>query len=49
MECGDCISVDTLMKQKNCWTEDALREIASGCLLGLEYLHKKGIAHGVSE
>ena len=30
-------------------TEEQLREIARGCLLGLNYLHKRGIAHGVSE
>ena len=30
-------------------TEEQLREIARGCLLGLNYLHKRGTAHGVSE
>ncbi len=29
-------------------TEEQLREIARGCLLGLEYLHERGIMHGVS-
>lgn len=29
--------------------EDALREIASCCLLGLEFLHSQHIIHGVVE
>ena len=29
--------------------EDALREIASCCLLGLEFLHSHHIIHGVVE
>ena len=29
--------------------EEQLREVARGCLLGLEYLHERGIMHGVSE
>mgnify|MGYP004646416175 CR=1 FL=1 len=30
-------------------TVEQLREIARGCLLGLRYLHERGIMQGVSE
>ena len=30
-------------------TEEQVREIACGCLLGMKYLHERGIMHGVSE
>ena len=29
-------------------TESELREIASSCLLGLNYLHAEGLVHGVN-
>ena len=40
-------SIETMDRKKSIWTEDDLREITSSCLLGLEYLHEKGLVHGV--
>ena len=34
---------------KDYLTEEQVREIARGCLLGLKYLHERGIVHGVSD
>ena len=48
MENCDCYSFSRFLKQKDYLTEEHLREIARGCLLGLDYLHERGIMHGVS-
>ena len=48
MENNDCYSLTQFLERKNCMTEEQLREIARGCLLGLQYLHERGIMHGVS-
>ena len=48
MEYGDCYSLTQFMGHKDYLTEEQVREIARGCLLGLNYLHKRGIMHGVS-
>lgn len=45
-DCGYC-SLSTFIKSGNYVTEEQLREIASSCLLGLNYLHSRGIMHGV--
>ena len=49
MELGDCYTISQFMEHKDYMTEEQLREIARGCLLGLKYLHERGIVHGVSE
>ena len=48
MEYGDYYSLSQFLKHKDYMTEEQLREIARGCLLGLSYLHERGIMHGVS-
>ena len=45
----DCYSLSQFLERKDCMSEEQLREIARGCLLGLNYLHEKGIVHGVSD
>ncbi|KAK8817801.1 hypothetical protein WA577_007875, partial [Blastocystis sp. JDR] len=47
MEYGDCHSLTQFLEHKDYMTEEQVREIARGCLLGLNYLHKRGIMHGV--
>ena len=49
MEDCECFSLSQFLKHRDYMTEEQLREIARGCLLGLNYLHERGIAHGVSE
>ena len=49
MENCDCYSLSQFLKHKDYMTEEQLREIARCCLLGLNYLHDRGIMHGVSE
>ena len=49
MESGGCLSFPQFIKHRDYMTEEQLREIARGCLLGLKYLHKRGTVHGVSE
>ena len=41
-------SIDSYLKNGHRLKEEELREIASCCLLGLNYLHKKNIIHRVS-
>ena len=48
MEYGDCYSLSQFLERKDYMTEEQVREIAHGCLLGLNYLHERGIMHGVS-
>ena len=48
MENCDCYSLAQFLSRKEYMTEEQLREIARGCLLGLSYLHERGIVHGVS-
>ena len=48
MENYDCHSLSRLLEHKDYMTVQQLREIARGCVLGLEYLHERGIMHGVS-
>ena len=45
--CG-CYSLLQFIERKDYMTVDQLREMAHGCLLGLNYLHEKDIMHGVS-
>ena len=40
-------SVREYMRMRSGMTETELREIASCCLLGLDYLHSRNINHGV--
>ena len=40
-------SLREYMDENNRFNEDELREIASCCLLGLDYLHSQHIMHGV--
>ena len=47
MENCDLGSVEKCMYMKNRMKEDDIREIASCCLLGLDYLHSRNIIHGV--
>ena len=49
MENCDCYSLSQFIERKDYMTEEQLREIARGFLLGLKYLHERGIIHGVSE
>ena len=49
MELCHCGSVAACIRNGNCLTEDELREIASCCLLGLDYLHQHHIIHRVSD
>ncbi|KAK8820593.1 hypothetical protein WA577_006649 [Blastocystis sp. JDR] len=46
MENCDCYSLSRLLEHKDYMTEEHLRGIARGCLLGLNYLHERGIMHG---
>ncbi len=48
MEDCDCYYLSQFLKHKDYMTEDQVREIAHGCLLGLKYLHERGIEHGVN-
>ncbi len=48
MENCDCYSLLQFLEHKDYMTEEQLREIARGCVLGLKYLHERGIMHGVS-
>ena len=48
MENCDCYSLSQFIKHKDYMTEDQVREIARGSLLGLKYLHERGIEHGVN-
>ena len=49
MEDCDCYSLSQFSNRNDIMTEEQVREIARGCLLGLKYLHDRGIRHGVSE
>ena len=49
MENYDCYSLSQFLEHKDFMTNEQLREIARGCLLGLQYLHERGIMHGVSD
>ena len=49
MENCDGYSLSQFLRRKDYMTEEQLREIARGCLLGLSYLHERGIMHGVIE
>ena len=44
----DCYSLSQLLEHRVFMTEEQMREIARGCLLGLNYLHERDIVHGVS-
>ncbi|KAK8817247.1 hypothetical protein WA556_003143, partial [Blastocystis sp. ATCC 50177/Nand II] len=46
MENCDCYSLSQFLKHKGYMTVEQLRKIARGCLLGLNYLHERGILHG---
>ncbi|KAM7454462.1 hypothetical protein BLSTO_04781 [Blastocystis sp. subtype 1] len=46
MENYDCYSLSRFLERKDYMTEEQLREIARGCLLGLNYLHERGVVHG---
>ena len=48
MESSGCYSLIQFLERKDYMTEEQVREIARGCLLGLKYLHERGIMHGVS-
>ena len=48
MENCDCYSLAQFLEHKDFMTEEQLHEIARSCLLGLSYLHKRVIMHGVS-
>ena len=49
MENCELESLREYMNANNGLNEDALREIASCCLLGLDFLHSQHIIHGVVE
>ena len=49
MENCDCYSLSQFIERKDYMTEEQLCEIARGCLLGLNYLHERGVIHAVSE
>ena len=49
MENCELESLREYMNMNNGLNEDALREIASCCLLGLDFLHSQRIIHGVVE
>ncbi|KAK8816820.1 hypothetical protein WA577_007884, partial [Blastocystis sp. JDR] len=44
--CG-CLSLPQFIIHRDYLTEEQVREIARGCSLGLNYLHERGIMHGV--
>ncbi|KAK8832943.1 hypothetical protein WA577_005318, partial [Blastocystis sp. JDR] len=46
MEYGDCYSLSRFLRHKDCITGEQLRMIARGCVLGLNYLHERGIVYG---
>lgn len=48
MEYCRCGSIAHFLERGEKLNEDALRAIASSCLLGLLYLHYRNIIHGVS-
>ena len=48
MENCDCHSLLQFLERQNYMTEEQVREIARGCLLGLKYLHERGTLYGVS-
>lgn len=48
MEYCPCGSLADYVRNENRLSESELREIASCCLLGLDYLHKRNIIHKVS-
>lgn len=48
MEYCPCGSLADYIRNENQLNESELREIASCCLLGLDYLHKRNIIHKVS-
>ena len=48
MESSGCYSLMQFLEHKDYMTVDQLREMARDCLLGLNYLHGRGIMHGVS-
>lgn len=48
MENCDLGSVEECMHMKTRMKEDVICEIASCCLLGLDYLHSRNIIHGVT-
>ena len=47
MDYDDSISLYDFVRNDNGFTESELREIASCCLLGLDYLHKHNLSHSV--
>ena len=49
MEYCQCASIRLLLDSGYVLNEDELREIVSCCLLGLDFLHKLNIIHGVSD
>lgn len=49
MENCELESLREYMNMNNGLNGDALREIASCCLLGLDFLHSQHIIHGVVE
>ena len=49
MENCDCYSLSQFIEREDYMTEEQLCEIARGCLLGLNYLHERGVIHAVSE
>ena len=49
MEYGDCYSLSQILEHRDYMTEEQLRVIARGCLLGLKYLCGRCVKHGVSE
>ena len=48
MEDCDYYPLSQFLKHKDYMIEKQLRKMARGCLLGLNYLHERGIMHGVS-
>ena len=48
MEYCPCRSLADHIRNENRLSESELREIASCCLFGLDYLHKRNIIHKVS-
>ena len=47
MKCNPNESLKTFIGMEHYLTEDELREIASCCLLGLDFLHSQYMSHGV--
>ena len=47
MENCELRSLDEYIHYNGILNEDEVREIASCCLLGLDYLHSQNIMHGV--